>query len=91
MRHCLSNLQSFFPEHTALSKQAQFGMTGGEKGQGLHRGQSGLTEALTALGTMERGHRLLETVARPPIVTLGPVRCPKVEVRQSVDDGVPVG
>ena len=55
MRHCLSNLQPFFPEHTALSKHAQLGMTGGEEGQGLHRGHIGLTEALTALGTVE-GH-----------------------------------
>jgi hypothetical protein len=91
MRHCLSNLQSFFPKHTAFSKQAQLGITRSEESQGLHRGQRGLTEAFTALCPVERCYRLLETVARLSIVTLGPVCCAKIEVRQGLDDGIPVG
>ena len=31
MRHCLSNLQSFFPEHTALSKHAKLSITRGAR------------------------------------------------------------
>ena len=86
-----SNLQPFFPEHTALSKHAQLGMTGGEESQGLHRGQIGLTEALMALGTVERGHRLLETAVRLPIVTRGRVGCAETLVRQGLHDGIPIG
>ena len=50
MRHCLSNLQSFFPEHTALSKQAQLGMTRSEESQGLHRGQHWLDRGAHGAG-----------------------------------------
>ena len=73
VRHRLSNLQPFFPKHIALSEPAQFGMAGGEKGTGLHRGQNGLPETFMALCTRE-GHRgLPEAVDGPQIVPLGPV------------------
>ena len=71
VRHCLSNLQPFFPEPPALSEHAQFTMTGGEVGQGLHRGHIGLPEALPALGTVEGRNSLPETVDGPSIVPLG--------------------
>ena len=39
MRHPFGNPQPFFPERPTLGKRAQFTMTRGEVGQGLHRGQ----------------------------------------------------
>jgi hypothetical protein len=91
VRYYLSNLQSLFPEGAALSEDAELGMTRGEEGERLHIGQSGLTEALTTLWAVEGCHGLSETVDRPPIASLGPVCCAKVEVRQRLYDGVPAG
>ena len=73
MCHRLGHLQPFFPKHIALSESAQFGMAGGEKGTGLHRGQNGLPETFMALCTVEGGGGLPEAIDGPQIVALGPV------------------
>jgi hypothetical protein len=91
VRHCLGDPQPFFPRGTPLSEPAQFGMAGGEKGTGLHRGQVSLPEVFTALCTAEGHGGLPEAVDGPPIVTLGPVGGAKVEVRQRLQDNVLVG
>src|SRR5882724_10911400 len=80
MRNCFRNLQSFFPKRTALSEHAEFGVTHGEEGQGLHRRQSGLTMTLTALFTRKRCDGLPEAIDPLPTITLSPVSCTKVEV-----------
>ena len=77
VRNCFRNLQPFFPERTALSECAQLSMARGEEGKGLHIGQIGLTEAFTALCTVEGRHGLPEAVDRLSIATLGPVCCAK--------------
>jgi hypothetical protein len=91
VRNCLSNLQPFFPERTTLSEAAQLSMARGEEGKGLHIRQIGLTEAFTALWTVEGRDSLLEAVDRLSIATLGPVGGTKEEVRQGIYDGVPHG
>jgi hypothetical protein len=87
--HCLGDLQPFVPERTALGERAQFGMARGEKGQGLHIREIGLTEAFTTPRTLEGRHSLPKAVDCVSIATLGPVCSAKEEVRQGIDDGVP--
>jgi hypothetical protein len=89
VRNWLGDLHPFLAERSALSEPALLGMTGGEEGQGLHRGHTDLTEALATLCTLEGGHGLPETSDRSPMVTLGPIYRTKVEACQGMRDGIP--
>jgi hypothetical protein len=66
-------------------------MTQGEVGTGLHSGQKNLAEALAAPHPVEGCHGLPEAVDGPTIVALGLVGLAKVEVRQRLQDAIPVG
>ena len=78
----LGNPQPFFPEGTALSEHAEFGMAPGEGGTGQHGRQLGLTEALAAPRPVEERRGLLETVDGPTMVALAMVGYAEILVRQ---------
>ena len=82
VRNRLGNPQPFFPEGTALSEQAELGMTRGEPGTGGHGGQENLAEALVAPRPIERRHR---NVNRPTIIALGLIGLAEVLVRPQVN------
>jgi hypothetical protein len=88
VRNRLSNLQSFFPERTSFSEHAEFGVTHGEEGQGLHRRQRGLTKTLTPLFIWKRCDGLPEAIDPLPVSTLSPVGGTKVEMCQGMHNRV---
>jgi hypothetical protein len=77
MRNSFRNLQSFIPKRTALSEHAQFGVTHGEEGQGLHRRQSGLIDLLPALFPRKKCDGLPEAIDPLPIITLSQGATPR--------------
>src|SRR5262249_37693941 len=80
----LGNPQSFFPKGLTLSERAQFGMTHGEPGTGVHGGKHKLTKAFTAPYLAEERYGLFIAVNRPTIVALGLVDTTEGPVPQRV-------
>jgi hypothetical protein len=87
----LSDPESFFLEGTALSEQAQLGITRGEVSTGEHSRQENLTKALVALRPVEERHGLPQEVYCPTIVALGVVGLAEALVRQRVQDDISTG
>jgi hypothetical protein len=91
MIHYLGNLEPFFPEGSARSERAEFGMAHSERGRSKDGGKDKLTKALTVPRLVEQRHGLLETVNRPTIITLRLVDKAEGLIRQRLCDDIPTG
>jgi hypothetical protein len=85
------NLQSFFPEGSALNEHAELGMTRGKGGKGEHSGQVGLPKALSPPFPTEGRQRLPVAIYGLTIVALGRVGDAQGLVRHGVEDDIPTG
>src|SRR5262249_42180549 len=89
MSHCLGNPESFLPKGPAFGKRAQFGMTRGEPGPGVHSRQNSLAEALIGQLAFEGRYALPAAVDRLLIITLGLIGKAEVVVRHRAWNRVP--